>query len=101
VGFLRVHAEENVNKSTETIESVFDYTGFTSELRLQKEDTARLFLYDRPNGLSLGTIVDSVGSDDGRSTRYEIEELPESGSWVLKDDPGDTHGDSPSWSLRW
>jgi hypothetical protein len=85
-------------KSTETIESVFDYTGFTSELRLQEEDTARLFLYDGPNGLSFGTIIDSVASDDGGSTRYEIEGLPESGNWVVKDDPGDTYGDSPSWS---
>jgi hypothetical protein len=83
---------------TESIESAFDYSGFTSGLRLQKADTARLFLYKGPNGLSLGTIIDSVDSSDGGSAKYEIEGLPAGGQWVVRDDSGDIYGDSPSWS---
>lgn len=93
-----ISAQITTFSRAESIESAFDYSGFTSGLRLQKADTARLFLYEGPNGLSLGTIIDSVDSNDGASARYEIEGLPAGGRWVVQDDPGDRYGDSPSWS---
>lgn len=82
----------------QSIKDVYDYGGYTSSLELQKEDTARLFLYDGPRGLSLGTIIDSTSSNDGGQTSYDIVGLPEDGTWAVKDDPGDIYGDTPSWS---
>lgn len=82
----------------ESVESAFGYSGFTSELRLQKEDVARLFLFDGTGGLSLGTIIDSVESDTGGSFSYEIDGL-DGVEWKLKDDSGgDEFGDFPKWS---
>ena len=83
---------------TEPITDVYDYSGVTAGIELQKEDTARLFLYDGPNGLSLGTVLDSTSSDDGGQTGYEIDGFPADGAWVIKDDPGDTYGTKPAWS---
>lgn len=83
---------------TEPITDVYDYSGYTADIELQKEDTARLFLYDGPNGLSLGTVIDSTSSDDGGQTGYEIDGFPADGAWVIKDDSGDTYGTAPAWS---
>ncbi len=38
----------------------FDSISFSSDISLQKSDTARVFLYDGPNGLSLVTVLDSA-----------------------------------------
>lgn len=83
---------------TESITDVYDYSSYTADIELQKEDTARLFLYDGPNGLSLGTVIDSTSSDDGGQTGYEIDGFPADGAWVVKDDSGDTYGTAPAWS---
>jgi PKD repeat protein len=83
---------------TESITDVYDYSSYTADIELQKEDTARLFLYDGPNGLSLGTVIDSTSSDDGGQTGYEIDGFPADGAWVIKDDSGDTYGTAPAWS---
>lgn len=83
---------------SESIKQVYDYSGFTSGLQLQKQDTARLFLYTGPNGLSFGTIIDSRSSDDGGQVTYDIDGLPRSGEWIIQDDPGDIYGDRCSWS---
>lgn len=86
------------------VESVYNYNFrgsgyyfYSSEISLQKTDTARLFLYDGPNGLSLGAILDTTADRSGGSVTFETV-LPDEGQWVVKDDPADTYGETVDWA---
>lgn len=58
---------------------------------LEDTETAQLFFYEGPNGLSLVTIFDKPSNNNGGSISYEFNALPTSGSWVIKDDSGDNY----------
>ena len=83
---------------TESIRDVYNHGNYTSDIELQKEDKARLFLYDGPNGLTLGTIIDSEDSDTGGSFSYEIDGLDDIEWQVTDDGGGDEFGATPRWS---
>lgn len=56
---------------------------------LEKSDTTRLFLYEGPKGISLVVIHDAPFDGGGGSVRFDFENLPSDGSWVVRDDTGE------------
>jgi hypothetical protein len=75
----------------------YNSISFASTISLQKSDTARVFLYDGPSGLSLVTVLDSTGDTTGASATYVTTGFPENGEWIVKDDPRDECGKTVNW----
>jgi hypothetical protein len=75
----------------------YNSISFSSTISLQKSDTARVFLYDGPNGLSLVTVLDSTTDTTGASATYVTTGLPANGEWIVKDDPRDEYGETINW----
>jgi hypothetical protein len=63
------------------------YASFGTET-LQQDGTSLLFLYDGPEGLSLVVVHDSIdgGPSDGGAATFEIDGLPDDGTWAVRDD---------------
>jgi exonuclease VII small subunit len=53
---------------------------------LAQKDTSQLFLWDGPQGLSLVAIHDSPHNGTNGEVTFEFSGLPDSGSWVVRDD---------------
>jgi hypothetical protein len=70
---------------------------FSSTINLHKSDTARVFLYDGSNGLSLVTVLDSTTDTTGASATYVTTGLPANGKWIVKDDSRDEYGERINW----
>lgn len=67
---------------------------------LERSDVSRLFLYEGPNGLSLVVIHDEPGDGSGGRVTFDFSGLPDSGAWVVPDDPFDSHSDD-GYHWRW
>lgn len=91
------------------VERLYSSYGTT---HLQRDDTSTLFLYEGPNGLSIGTVHDRLGGEsEGGLVTLEFTGLPDESEWVVKDDnyTGDTRMDefdrsdgqaSASWAYQ-
>ncbi|WP_049911678.1 PGF-pre-PGF domain-containing protein [Natrinema limicola] len=111
--------------SDETIDSFYEYRSHETHpddverlyssygtTHLQRDDTSTLFLYEGPNGLSLGMVHDRLGGEsEGALVTLEAAGLPHESEWVVKDDnyTGETRMDeyergdgwaSASWAYR-
>lgn len=67
---------------------------------LEQGRRSRLFLYEGPNGVSLVVIHDEPDNGNRGSTTFHFDTLPAEGSWVVKDDPGESYSRSRA-SWRW
>lgn len=68
---------------------------------LQRDDTSLLFLYESPAGVYLVVVHGRLGgSDDGGSASFRIEGLPDSGTWVVRDDYYDGPSNYDRWSVQ-
>lgn len=111
--------------SDETIESFYEYRSHETHpegverfyssygtSQLQRDDTSTLFLYEGPDGLSLGMVHDRLGGESkGALVTLEFTGLPKESEWVVKDDnyTGETRMDefdrsdgraSASWAYQ-
>ena len=109
----------------ETIESFYGYRSHETHpddvdrayssygtTQLQRDDTSALFLYEGPNGLSLGMVHDRLGGEsEGALVTLEVVGLPHESEWAVKDDnyTGETRMDefergdgwaTASWAYR-
>ncbi|MFD1564312.1 PGF-pre-PGF domain-containing protein [Haloarchaeobius amylolyticus] len=109
----------------ETIESFYEYRSHETHsddverryssygtTHLQRDNTSTLFLYEGPDGVSLGTVHDRLGGESpGALVTLEAAGLPHESEWVVKDDnyTGETRMDeyergdgwaSASWAYR-
>jgi len=77
----------------QTIENFYDYGNaeINSRIELTESDTSQLFFWSGANGLSLVTIHDKPRDGSGAAATLEFDSLPDSGSWVVQDDPGDDY----------
>ncbi|TMT87944.1 PGF-pre-PGF domain-containing protein [Haloterrigena sp. H1] len=84
----------------ETIESFYEYRSHETHpddverlyssygtTNFQRDDTSSLFLYEGPDGLSLGMVHDRLGGEsEGALVTLELAGLPHESQWVVKDD---------------
>lgn len=91
----------------ETAEAFYDYRSGSAHTStgIEREDVSNLFLFEGPNGTSLGVVHDHrpEGEDepDGGAASFDIAGLT-AGGWVVIDDAGDFESatdTSPDW--RW
>ena len=77
---------------------------------LAESDVSKLFLYDGPDGLSLVVLHDAPEHGDeetGGAATFTFRGLPETGEWVVKDDPANISAEiwddrsEDGWSVHW
>ena len=75
----------------QAIDEFYDYGNakINSPLPIAESDRSRLFVWDGPDGLSLVTLHDEGNDGSGGAVSFDFENLPDEGSWVVKDDSGD------------
>lgn len=54
---------------------------------LQRNQTSMLLFYEGSGGLSMVMLHDELGEPYGGTITFELFDLPESGQWVVEDDP--------------
>ncbi|WP_430504308.1 hypothetical protein [Haloparvum sp. PAK95] len=96
---------EPLSNNNNTAEEFYSYdypdnASANTPLDLEREDTSQLFLYDGPNGLSLFIIHDEPNTNSGGNVTLSFTGLPETGSWVVTDDSGDSYSHQQA-SWRW
>ena len=89
---------EPLGDGDRTVEELYDYrhpetdpSAYTysshGTTHLQEDDTSILFLYEGSDGLSLVLVHDQFeGDTEGGALTMQIDDLPESGEWVVEDD---------------
>jgi len=104
--FYEYRSHETHSDDVERLYSSYGTTHF------QHDDTSSLFLYEGPNGLSLGMVHDRLGGEsEGALVTLEATGLPHESEWVVKDDnyTGETRMDeyergdgwaSASWAYQ-
>lgn len=81
----------------QTIEEFYGFTEHghhhsNTETNIERTDLSQLFLWNGPKGLSLVTIHDAPHNGTRGEVTFEFSGLPNSGSWVVRDD--DTGNDT-------
>ncbi len=70
----------------ETDPSAYTYSSHGTT-HLQEDDTSILFLHEGSDGLSLFIVHDRLDGDtEGGAATFQIDNLPETGEWVVEDD---------------
>jgi hypothetical protein len=95
-------------RGTETVESFYQYKSDGqphSHFEESREETSLLMLYRGPEGTSLVVSHDeqdhSASTELAGTVKAQFEGLPEKGSWVVQDDPGDFRRSQSRSDLNW
>jgi hypothetical protein len=88
-----------VTSESQSVEEFYGYTASSDGERVQysantpigleqvNDGTSSLFLYEGPDGLSLVVLHGGVNDSGGGAATMEFVGLPETGEWVVQDDP--------------
>lgn len=95
-------------RGEQTVEEFYQYRTDGqphSHFEESREETSLLMLYRGPEGVSLVISHDeqdhSASSDRAGIVKMQFDGLPESGSWVVKDDPGDWRRSENRANIHW
>ena len=108
--FLEVEALHHEDFGNRTVEDFYGYNdgdvaSANTPNDMEEEDASQLFFYEGPEQISLVILHDAPRDEeddpDGGGVRFEFSYLPQSGSWVVKDDSGETNYDREDVNWNW
>lgn len=89
----------------ESVKNFYDYRNAQSHTStgIERERVSNLFFFEDDDGLSLVIIHDQPYNGSGGAVDFSFGGLPDEGSWIVHDDPGDFNNSrsSPPKYITW